>query len=94
MPDHPILDRDRQKLPDPMTDEEMEDFLTEAIGLYAEQTKTPVARIYASLPSTHSPRPSLTASRAMCLPVQTWTEWSAGALSCPLGVCTAKIIRL
>jgi len=33
MPDHPILDRDRQKLPEPMTDEDMEDFLTEAIGL-------------------------------------------------------------
>jgi len=45
MRDHPILDRDRQKLPEPMTDEDLEDFLTEAIGLYAEQTKTPVARI-------------------------------------------------
>ena len=45
MPDHPILDRDRQKLPEPMTDEDLEDFFTEAIGLYAEQTRTPVARI-------------------------------------------------
>ena len=45
MPDHPILDRDRQKLPEPMTDEDMEDFLTEAIGLYAEQTKAPVSRV-------------------------------------------------
>ncbi len=45
MPDHPILDRDRQRLPEPMTDEDLEDLLTEAIGLYAEQTKTPVSRI-------------------------------------------------
>ena len=45
MPDHPILDRGRQRLPEPMTEEELEDFLTEAIGLYAEQTKTPVSRV-------------------------------------------------
>jgi len=46
MADHPILDRDRQKLPEPMTDEDMEDSLTEAIGLYAEQTKMPVSRVH------------------------------------------------
>ena len=45
MPDHPILDRDRQKVPEPMTEEDLEDFLTEAIGLYAEQTKTSVSRV-------------------------------------------------
>jgi len=45
MPNHPILDRDRQKLPEPMTEEDLEDLLTEAIGLYAEWTKTPVARM-------------------------------------------------
>src|SRR5262245_37138505 len=31
--------------PEPMTDEDLEDFLTEAIGLYVEQTKTPVSRM-------------------------------------------------
>jgi len=45
MPEHPILDRDRQKLPEPMTEEDLEDFLTEAIGLYAEQTRTPISRV-------------------------------------------------
>jgi len=45
MSDHPILDRDRQKLPEPMTEEDLEDFLTEAIGLYAEQTKTEVTQL-------------------------------------------------
>jgi hypothetical protein len=45
MTDHPILDRDRQKLPDSMTEEDFEDFLTEAIGLYAEQTETAVSRV-------------------------------------------------
>ena len=45
MPDHPILDRDHQQLPESMTEEDIEDFLTEAIGLYAEQTKTPVSRV-------------------------------------------------
>jgi hypothetical protein len=45
MPDHPILDRDRQRLPESMTEEDLEDFLTEAIGLYAEQTKTPVSLV-------------------------------------------------
>ena len=44
MSDHPILDR-AQQLPEPMTEEDLEDFLTEAIGLYAEQTKTPVSRV-------------------------------------------------
>jgi hypothetical protein len=45
MPDHPILDHDRQQLPESMTEEDIEDFLTEAIGLYAEQTKTPLSRV-------------------------------------------------
>ena len=45
MADHPILDRDRQRLPEPMTEVELEDFLTEAIGLYAEQTKTEVTQL-------------------------------------------------
>jgi len=45
MADHPILDRDRQRLPTPMTEEDMEDFLTEAIGLYAEQTKTRISKL-------------------------------------------------
>jgi hypothetical protein len=45
MPDHPILDRDRQKLPEPMTEEDLEDFLTEAVGLYAERTKTEVTQL-------------------------------------------------
>jgi len=45
MSDHPILDRDRQKLPEPMTEEDLEDFLTEAIGLYAEQTQTEVTQL-------------------------------------------------
>lgn len=45
MGDHPILDRDRRQLPEPMSEEELEDFLTEAIGLYAEQTKTEVAKL-------------------------------------------------
>lgn len=45
MSDHPILDRDRQRLPEPMTEEDLEDFLTEAIGLYAEQTKTEVTKL-------------------------------------------------
>ena len=44
MSDHPILDR-RQELPETMTEEDLEDFLTEAVGLYAEQTKTPVSRV-------------------------------------------------
>ena len=44
MSDHPILDR-RQELPQAMTEEDLEDFLTEAIGLYAEQTKTPVSKV-------------------------------------------------
>ncbi len=42
MSDHPILDRDRRKLPEPMSEAELEDFLTEAIGLYAEQTGTEI----------------------------------------------------
>jgi len=41
MSDHPILDR-TQRLPEPMSEEEFEDFLTEAIGLYAEHTHTPI----------------------------------------------------
>jgi hypothetical protein len=45
MGDHPILDRDRQRLPEPMSEEEFEDFLTEAIGLYAEETKTELAQL-------------------------------------------------
>ena len=45
MEDHPILDRDRRRLPEPMSEEDLEDFLTEAIGLYAEQTKTEVAEL-------------------------------------------------
>lgn len=40
MGDHPILDRDRQRLPEPMSEEELEDFLTQAIGLFAEETGT------------------------------------------------------
>jgi len=43
MEEHPILDR-RPTL-ETMSEEEFEDFLTEAIGLYAEQTKTPLARV-------------------------------------------------
>ncbi len=45
MSEHPILDRDRQKLPEPMTEAELEDFLTEAIGLYAEQTETELSQL-------------------------------------------------
>jgi len=45
MPDHPILDRDRQRLPESMTEQDFEDFLTEAIGFYAEQTKTEVSHL-------------------------------------------------
>ena len=45
MTDHPILDSDRQRLPEPMTEEDLEDFLTEAIGLYAEQTKAEVTQL-------------------------------------------------
>jgi len=45
MADHPILDRDRQKLPEPMTEEDLEDFLTEAIGMYAEQTRTEITQL-------------------------------------------------
>lgn len=45
MSDHPILDRDRQRLPEPMSEEEFEDFLTAAIGLYAEQTETEIAQL-------------------------------------------------
>jgi hypothetical protein len=37
---HPILDGDARKLPEPMSEAELEDFLTEAIGLYAEHTRT------------------------------------------------------
>lgn len=40
-PDIPIPVRDRQRLPEPMTEQDLEDFLTEAIGFYA----TPVARV-------------------------------------------------
>jgi hypothetical protein len=42
MGDHPILDRSRE-LPASMSEEDLEDFLTEAIGCYAEQTGTPIA---------------------------------------------------
>lgn len=42
---HPILDRDREQLPEPMSEEDLEDFLTEAIGLYAEQTETEVSQL-------------------------------------------------
>lgn len=45
MGDHPILDRHRQPLPEPMTEEEFEDFLTQAIGLFAEATKTEIAHL-------------------------------------------------
>ena len=45
MADHPILDRDRQPLAEPMSEEDLEDFLTEAIGLYAEQTGTEIGRL-------------------------------------------------
>lgn len=45
MSDHPILDGDRRRLPQGMTEEELEDFLTEAIGLYAEQTETEVDQL-------------------------------------------------
>jgi hypothetical protein len=45
MGNHPILDRDRQQVPEPMSEADMEDFLTEAIGLYAEQTRTEVDRL-------------------------------------------------
>jgi hypothetical protein len=45
MDDHPILDRDRRQLPEPMSEEDLEDFLTEAIGFYAEQTETEVAEL-------------------------------------------------
>ena len=45
MSDHPILDSDRRRLPEPMTEEEFEDFLTEAIGLYAEHTGTEVSAL-------------------------------------------------
>jgi len=45
MADHPILDRDRQRLPEPMTEEDLEDFLTEAIGRFAEQTKTQISSL-------------------------------------------------
>lgn len=42
---HPILDRGRPELPEPMSEQELEDFLTEAIGLYAEQTGTELTRL-------------------------------------------------
>ena len=45
MADHPILDRDRQQVPQSLSEEDFEDFLTEAIGLYAERTKTELARL-------------------------------------------------
>ena len=45
MGNHPILDRDRQELPESMSEEDLEDFLTEAIGLYAEQTKTEIVQL-------------------------------------------------
>jgi hypothetical protein len=32
-------------LPERMSEEDLEDFLTEAIGLYAEQTDTPLAQL-------------------------------------------------
>lgn len=38
------LDRIRA-LPERMTEEDFEDFLTEAIGLYAEQTDTPLSQL-------------------------------------------------
>ena len=43
MDEHPILDRKR--VLESMTEQDFEDFLTEAIGLYAEQTSTPLARL-------------------------------------------------
>ena len=45
MEPHPILDRDRAQLPEPMSEAELEDFLTEAVGLYAEQTETEVTQL-------------------------------------------------
>ena len=45
MSDHPILDRDRRRLPESMSEQDLEDFLTEAIGLYAEQTKTEITEL-------------------------------------------------
>jgi hypothetical protein len=45
MGDHPILDRPRQSLPEPMSAEKLEDFLTQAIGLFAEETKTELTQL-------------------------------------------------
>jgi hypothetical protein len=38
MADHPILDRSPRRLPEPLTEEDIEDLLTEALGLHAETT--------------------------------------------------------
>ncbi|HEX6881979.1 MAG TPA: hypothetical protein VF530_01285 [Planctomycetota bacterium] len=45
MGDHPILDRHVQPLPQPMSEEELEDFLTQAIGLFAEETRTELTQL-------------------------------------------------
>lgn len=46
MDDPSLLDRlTRKQAIEVMSEEEFEDFLTEAIGSYAEQTDTPIARV-------------------------------------------------
>ena len=41
----PMEDFAPRRLPEPMSEEELEDFLTEAIGFYAEHTKTPLTSV-------------------------------------------------
>ncbi len=43
MPDHPLSGG--KQLSQPMSEEDFEDFLTEAIGFYAEHTRTPVSKV-------------------------------------------------
>jgi hypothetical protein len=45
MADHPILDRSPRALPEPLTEEDIEDLLTEALGLHAETTGSEAPRI-------------------------------------------------
>lgn len=46
MDEHPILDGlERRAALESLSEEDFEDFLTEAIGLYAEETRTPLERL-------------------------------------------------
>jgi|RhiMethySRZTD1v2_1073278.scaffolds.fasta_scaffold139623_3 hypothetical protein len=45
MAEHPILDGTSRKLPEPLSEEDIEDLLTEALGLHAESTGAPTPRI-------------------------------------------------